>query len=45
MCAREREREGGGKMMFLILPRQGITPQILKPIFPVQTSGLKQKHK
>jgi len=33
------------KMMFLTLPRQGTTPQILKPIFPVHTLGPKQKCK
>jgi hypothetical protein len=31
------------KIMLLILPRQGTTPQILKLKFPVQTSGPKHK--
>ena len=33
------------KIMFLTLPRQGTTPQILKLKFPVQTSGPKHKRK
>jgi len=33
------------KMMFLIQPRQGTTPQILKAKFPAQTLGQKQKRK
>jgi len=31
------------RLLFLTLPSQGTTPQILKPKFPVHTSGPKQK--
>ena len=33
------------RLLFLTLPSQGTTPQILKLKFPVHTSGPKQKHK
>jgi len=33
------------KIMFLTLPGEGITPQILTLKFPVHTSGPKQKRK
>jgi hypothetical protein len=33
------------KMMFLTLPRQGTTPQLLKLELPMQTWGPKQKSK
>ena len=33
------------RLLFLTLPSQGTTPQILKPKFPVHTSGPKQKRK
>jgi len=36
---------GGVQLLFLTIPRQGITPQILKLKFPVHTSGPKQKRK
>ena len=35
----------GFKVMFLTIPRQGTTPQILKLKFPVHTSCQKQKRK
>jgi len=35
----------GFKVMFLTIPCQGTTPQILKLKFPVRTSCPKQKHK